>query len=238
MEPIDLDEAAGQGRLRRWFDFHEEDGTIGAVRADATAEAAAGNGVSSCGGEPASEPAAAAAAVDTDDTDDTCTDEVRSATPVLTATLLVGLHVRMLFSSAGRFPGVVHEMLGNGNLLVKFNDGERKDYNPTEVRSGLVDKLMFQVSFQWKNPGFLLKNPDFILKNPDYLIQQRVSHPFSIGRKRVKHFDGTIVSHGDGHYRIGTIVSHGDGHYRMVIRLSTTMVKLNVATLRTTYGSI
>ena len=27
------------------------------------------------------------------------------------------------------------------------------------------------VSFQWKNPDFLLKNPDFPLKNPDFLLK-------------------------------------------------------------------
>ena len=30
-----------------------------------------------------------------------------------------------------------------------------------------------QVSFQWKNPDFLLKNPDFLLKNPDFVTKQR-----------------------------------------------------------------
>ena len=29
------------------------------------------------------------------------------------------------------------------------------------------------VSFQWKNPDFLLKNPDFLLKNGDFIINQR-----------------------------------------------------------------
>ena len=28
-----------------------------------------------------------------------------------------------------------------------------------------------QVSFQWKNPDFLLKNPDFLLKNVDFIIK-------------------------------------------------------------------
>ena len=27
------------------------------------------------------------------------------------------------------------------------------------------------VSFQWKNPDFLLKNPDFLLRNVDFLIK-------------------------------------------------------------------
>ena len=29
-----------------------------------------------------------------------------------------------------------------------------------------------QVSFQWKNPDFLLKNVDFLMKNLDFIIQQ------------------------------------------------------------------
>ena len=29
------------------------------------------------------------------------------------------------------------------------------------------------VSFQWKNPDFLLKNPDFLLKNPDFITKHR-----------------------------------------------------------------
>ena len=28
------------------------------------------------------------------------------------------------------------------------------------------------VSFQWKNPYFLLKNPDFPLKNPEFITKQ------------------------------------------------------------------
>ena len=31
--------------------------------------------------------------------------------------------------------------------------------------------LPIQVSFQWKNPDFLLKNPDFLLKNVDFLLK-------------------------------------------------------------------
>ena len=27
------------------------------------------------------------------------------------------------------------------------------------------------VSFQWKNPDFLLKNPDFLFRNPDFLLK-------------------------------------------------------------------
>ena len=28
-----------------------------------------------------------------------------------------------------------------------------------------------QVSFQWKNPDFLLKNPDLLIRNPDFLLK-------------------------------------------------------------------
>ena len=28
-----------------------------------------------------------------------------------------------------------------------------------------------EVSFQWKNPDFLLRNPDFLIKNPDFLLK-------------------------------------------------------------------
>ena len=28
-----------------------------------------------------------------------------------------------------------------------------------------------EVSFQWKDPDFLLKNPDFLFRNPDFLLK-------------------------------------------------------------------
>ena len=31
---------------------------------------------------------------------------------------------------------------------------------------------LIQVSFQWKNPDFLLKNPGFLLKTVDFMIKQ------------------------------------------------------------------
>ena len=31
--------------------------------------------------------------------------------------------------------------------------------------------LTHQVSFQWKNPDFLLKHVDFLWKNPDFLLK-------------------------------------------------------------------
>ena len=34
------------------------------------------------------------------------------------------------------------------------------------------EELELQVSFQRKNPDFLLKNPDFLLKNVDYIIKK------------------------------------------------------------------
>ena len=30
---------------------------------------------------------------------------------------------------------------------------------------------MGQVSFQWKNPDFLIRNPDFLFRNPDFLLK-------------------------------------------------------------------
>ena len=30
---------------------------------------------------------------------------------------------------------------------------------------------LYVVSFQWKNPDFLLKNPDFLIRNPDFLLK-------------------------------------------------------------------
>ena len=30
---------------------------------------------------------------------------------------------------------------------------------------------MAAVSFQWKNPDFLLKNPDFLIRNLDFLLK-------------------------------------------------------------------
>ena len=32
-----------------------------------------------------------------------------------------------------------------------------------------------EVSFQWKNPDFLIKNPDFLLNNVDFLIEKQIS---------------------------------------------------------------
>ena len=36
---------------------------------------------------------------------------------------------------------------------------------------GYVDAMNTQVSFQWKNPDYLLKNPDFLLNNPHFLLK-------------------------------------------------------------------
>ena len=35
---------------------------------------------------------------------------------------------------------------------------------------GFVQPKMCEVSFQWKNPGFLLKNPDLLIRNLDFLL--------------------------------------------------------------------
>ena len=40
------------------------------------------------------------------------------------------------------------------------------------VASGAWDRVDFvEVSFQWKNPDFLLKNPDLLIRNPDFLLK-------------------------------------------------------------------
>ena len=33
---------------------------------------------------------------------------------------------------------------------------------------------LLEVSFQWKNPDFLLKNPDFLLKNDAFVLKQAI----------------------------------------------------------------
>ena len=42
----------------------------------------------------------------------------------------------------------------------------------TLVAPNTEDVFHEQVSFQWKNPDFLLRNPDFRLKNVDFIIKQ------------------------------------------------------------------
>ena len=150
LEPLDLDEAAAQGRLRRWFDWDDEDNTIGV--ATITPEATSAEG-SEDELDTELEPAETASAED-------CT-----AAPVLSASLLIGLRVRMLFSLSGRHLGTVHQMLGCGKLLVKFDDGESKEYAVAKVRAALVDRLLFQ----------------------------RVCVPFLTGTKRVRRYCGTIM---------------------------------------------
>ena len=31
--------------------------------------------------------------------------------------------------------------------------------------------IIINVTFQWKNPDFLLKNPDFLFRNPDFILK-------------------------------------------------------------------
>ena len=38
-----------------------------------------------------------------------------------------------------------------------------------EIRT---EQVATTVSFQWKNPDFLLKNPNFLFRNPDFLLKQ------------------------------------------------------------------
>ena len=44
----------------------------------------------------------------------------------------------------------------------------------TKVDTKGTDWSQWAVSFQWKNPDFLLKNPDFLLKNPGFLLKNVV----------------------------------------------------------------
>ena len=39
------------------------------------------------------------------------------------------------------------------------------------AREERASKEIAQVSFQWKNPDFLLKNPNFLIRNPDFLFK-------------------------------------------------------------------
>ena len=41
---------------------------------------------------------------------------------------------------------------------------------PVGGAAAVAAELAAEVSFQWKNPDFLLKNPDFLLKNVDFVI--------------------------------------------------------------------
>ena len=52
-------------------------------------------------------------------------------------------------------------------FLFTNQPAEEVDYEVTLGPAGFVQ----QVSFQWKNPDFLLKNPDFLLKSPDFLFK-------------------------------------------------------------------
>ena len=66
--------------------------------------------------------------------------------------------------------------------MFKFVADQLKETLPKEGRRkswSLTNPFAFirlftsgaQVSFQWKNPDFLLKNPDFLLRNPDFLLK-------------------------------------------------------------------
>ena len=40
--------------------------------------------------------------------------------------------------------------------------------NGSQLQRWLID----EVSFQWKNPDFLLKSPDFLIRNPNFLLKK------------------------------------------------------------------
>ena len=46
------------------------------------------------------------------------------------------------------------------------------DEDPTFDVAVFLAGAVGAVSFQWKNPDFILKNPDFLLKNVDFMIKQ------------------------------------------------------------------
>ena len=45
--------------------------------------------------------------------------------------------------------------------------------NVPKMKAYMEDMGKKEVSFQWKNPDFLLQNPDFLLKNVDFVIKQK-----------------------------------------------------------------
>ena len=47
------------------------------------------------------------------------------------------------------------------------------DLNATSIATALdwVRSELPEVSFQWKNPDFLLKNTDFLFRNPGFLLK-------------------------------------------------------------------
>ena len=173
LEPFDLDEAAGQGRLRRWFDWEDENETIGALSSETV--------LAGTGTDKVVEPEGATTQDLGGRADNSSAfngqyapARIVDSREALSASVLVGLHVRLLFSSSGWHHGVVQRLLTNGMLLVRFQDGDEKEYTVAKVRSALVDRLLFQ----------------------------RVRVPFHVPGGRVQDYDGTITESTKGKYNV------------------------------------
>ena len=66
-------------------------------------------------------------------------------------------------------------LLSDGTLLaaryyMQHIVGTNLTRTATFVYTSKLPSSSDEVSFQWKNPNFLLKNPDFLLKNVDFII--------------------------------------------------------------------
>ena len=58
-----------------------------------------------------------------------------------------------------------------------------------------VARALVEVSFQWKNPDFLLKNPDFLLKNVDFITKQhKCESAFCLAQKEAAAVDFEMPS--------------------------------------------
>ena len=59
----------------------------------------------------------------------------------------------------------VRQMKPHRSILIQFTLGT-VNLQTNEI---FQHSLLAEVSFQWKNPGFLLRNPDFKIRNSDFL---------------------------------------------------------------------
>ena len=54
------------------------------------------------------------------------------------------------------------------------------------------------VSFQWKNPDFLLQNPEFLFRNPDFLLKNVAFVIKNTGRAGSRGEEGGRLGQGEG----------------------------------------
>ena len=78
----------------------------------------------------------------------------------------------------GELPCENYELcIKNEKVCIKKTRKREIVFQENTKRGNLYWKMMnyagapLQVSFQWKNPDFLLKNPDFLMWNPDFLLE-------------------------------------------------------------------